>query len=483
MIPVIDIFAGPGGLNEGLSQVRDERGNPVFDIRGSYEMESRAVETLTLRAAQRRILQSQDGRAAWHDFLQTGDEAALRASYPDEFAEAAEHVTQIELGPDTRKTSDERIREQLTGDDFVLVGGPPCQAYSLVGRARRTNDKDFYEDKKHFLFKEYLHILEEHRPAAFVMENVKGLLSARHGESQMFDLIKEDLELEGEYRIRSLVVDTDAPAPDDFVIRSERFGVPQKRHRVILLGLRHDVEGAPEVLRPSTGVTLRDAIGNVPALRSTLSAGHTTARWEAARAIGLQSARHRVGPVTLDLIPAEQTDRQIAAAESLQQWLQPGVPTSLHDSRRHMELDVARYAYYAAMLEDGLRPRVNELPAGLRPTHKNVSREVVPFSDRFWVQAWDEPSSTIVSHLGKDGHHFIHPDPAQARSLSVREAARLQTFPDDYWFCGPRTAQFQQVGNAVPPRLAHQIGEVLGRFLASRDELFQGTCDEAQGTS
>jgi DNA (cytosine-5)-methyltransferase 1 len=131
-----------------------------------------------------------------------------------------------------------------------------------------------------------------------------------------------------------------------------------------------------------------------------------------------------------------------------------------------MEADLARYAYLAVLASRGVFPRVADLPPELKPRHRNVDEEEPPFTDRFKVQVWDRPSSTIVSHISKDGHYFIHPDPDQMRSLTVREAARLQTFPDDYWFHGSRTMQYHQVGNAVPPLLARQIAQRVADVLA-----------------
>jgi DNA (cytosine-5)-methyltransferase 1 len=130
-----------------------------------------------------------------------------------------------------------------------------------------------------------------------------------------------------------------------------------------------------------------------------------------------------------------------------------------------MELDLARYVYLASLASRGLAPRVTDLPTELKPKHRNLDYAQTPFADRFKVQAWTNPSSTVASHISKDGHYYIHPDPDQMRSLTVREAARLQTFPDDYWFHGSRTMQFHQVGNAVPPLLAFQIAERVAEVL------------------
>ena len=150
-------------------------------------------------------------------------------------------------------------------------------------------------------------------------------------------------------------------------------------------------------------------------------------------------------------------------------WLTGGRPSAViqHEARGHMPADLQRYAYLAAMARRGDIIKVSDLPRHLRPLHKNVMRADAPFADRFRVQVGGRPSTTVVSHIAKDGHYYIHPDPDQMRSLSVREAARLQTFPDDYFFCGNRTQQYHQVGNAVPPLLARQLAEVVQSLLTS----------------
>jgi DNA (cytosine-5)-methyltransferase 1 len=470
MIAVVDVFAGPGGLNEGFGSARSAHGEPIFDVVGSFEMEPNAVATLTLRAALRSLPQG-TSFTPYRDLLRgrcSLDDLRRDPSMAVALERAGAHVHQIELGPAHRQGVRDRIATSLRGSrDWVLIGGPPCQAYSLVGRARRSHDPLFSEDKKHFLYREYLDIIKGHRPAVFVMENVKGLLSAGHGQHSMFDLIQEDLRDEGRYEVRSLVVGCDQPTPGDFVIESERYGIPQRRHRVILLGIRRDLAGQTVTpLSPRREVTVRAAIGSLPRVRSLVSrASQRESDWEQALALGAGQGhldRERWGRAN----SATQAPVLKNMPTELRSWIEAGgPPISQHEPRSHMPSDLARYAYLATMAEWGWSPRVDELPNGLQPEHRNLAHASTPFVDRFKVQTWDRPSSTIASHISKDGHYYIHPDPSQMRSLTVREAARLQTFPDDYYFCGSRTMQYHQVGNAVPPFLAHQIAMKVAELL------------------
>lgn len=463
-IPVVDVFAGPGGLNEGFSASGD---GTNFSIAASFEMESNAIETLRLRAATRAL--NCDGLHPAYEELLAGtrnlDSLRTTEAFAKELERAAAHVHQIVLGEPERARVQSIIGEAIKpSEPWVLIGGPPCQAYSLAGRSRRTHDAAFEDDHKHFLYREYLDILERFRPPVFVMENVKGLLSAGHRGKSMFDLIMSDLSMNGLYEIRSLVVPSTDLQPSDFVIRAEEYGVPQRRHRVILLGLRSDVASArweplEKVDRP---VTVRQTLVGLDPVQSAASRSTDPARdWAEAYSIAEQLAeaylaRTPRSPRTDSRMPAE-----------LKQWLRRNdPPISLHDqARSHMKSDLMRYGFLARVAEHGQFPRVTELPEVLLPAHKNVTQKNVPFVDRFKVQQWDAPSSTITSHISKDGHYYIHPDPEQMRSLTVREAARLQTFPDDYYFCGNRTAQYHQVGNAVPPLLATKIADTVAKIL------------------
>ncbi len=498
MIPVVDIFAGPGGLNEGFSSILDPATNkPVFKTAVSIEMERSAVNTLTLRAAYRHLLHSESGLPpAYQDFLE-GRRSLSELHKDSRFAlayeEARKKVRQFELSENSRGESDKIIEEAL-GDNsaaWVLIGGPPCQAYSLAGRSRRTNDVEFENDHKHFLYREYLHIIQRFKPAIYVMENVKGLLSATNGGSKMFELIRGDLTNPAEdlnYTLHSMVVEAgpEGPGAQDFVIRAEDYGIPQKRHRVIIVGVRADLDlGAPSVLEKSQPVTVSEAIGNLPKIRSSVSrtVDHDGQLWadvrRSIRDIGKKSIlRDSLTAIFSSKLESSSLSQAAApgdeimsnvSAKTYHEWIsdRAGAATLQHEARSHMIEDLERYYLLSSLAKSlGDSPKVRQLPRNFWPNHKNMDSASMPFEDRFRVQVWDKPSSTIVSHIAKDGHYYIHPDPNQMRSLTVREAARLQTFPDNYVFVGNRTQQYTQVGNAVPPLLAYKIGQAVAKMLS-----------------
>lgn len=499
-IPVLDLFAGPGGLGEGFSSLR-KGGEPVFKIALSVEMNPLAHQTLTLRSF---IRQFPEGPPAeYYDFLKQ-DKLSLDELFSHHKREA--RAARLEAWNATLgETPHEEVKSRMTDaakrrkdSPLVLIGGPPCQAYSLVGRARMlpVQGAEFYADRRHTLYEEYLRILRDHSPDVFVMENVKGMLSAVtvDGES-VFERIRDDLANPKNglsYRLFSLWGDGDSPK--DFVVRAEELGIPQARHRVIIIGVKQSIadkvsgaflkrgESAEEV------VTAWDVLSDLPQIRSCRSDDDSREAWraafnDAASSKWLKSLR-RSDPVLESRIRETclniTVNRDVGGAwvrasnrphhSGIADWLLDSKLDGVcnHHSRSHRADDLHRYLFVSSHAAvHGYSPKLENFPSELLPAHKNVQRalEVGVFNDRFRVLLRNRPSTTITAHMAKDGHAFIHPDPGQCRSLTVREAARLQTFPDNYRFMGPRTEQFRQVGNAVPPLLAKKIAEVVRRIL------------------
>ena len=526
-IAVIDLFAGPGGLGEGFSAYKSRGVGHPFHIALSVEMEKHAHRTLQLRSFYRQY--TSEGSRVPESFYKV-----LRgtASYSDLASgrcatkwQAAEHeAIRAELGTtDGNEAVDKCIQDNnltRTNRPVVLLGGPPCQAYSLVGRARNKgiNGYKAEDDGRHILYKQYLRILCQTWPVAFVMENVKGILSSKLNGSTLFPRILEDLReperslspsspstSERRYILHTLTLPASEERglwssqyednPASFIVRTEQHGIPQRRHRVFVVGIREDIKCStlPQLIA-ATPVSLASVIGELPSLHPRVS--NRCAPTPADRTKPVLAARQALRPEIIDWISEHhgadiakvckrairQRDKEPTEAKNDFHSYQFGAPPSGHESlfnwlrdprlkgvanhiaKSHMPSDLARYVFASAFASrKGYSPKLAEFPKDLLPSHANVPEDGQGsvFADRFRVQTHDEPATTITSHIAKDGHYYIHPDPMQMRSLTVREAARIQTFPDNYYFCGPRTAQYQQVGNAVPPYLAHQIAEVL----------------------
>jgi DNA (cytosine-5)-methyltransferase 1 len=497
-IPIIDLFAGPGGLGEGFSTANSATGQPLFKIKLSIEKDKFAHQTLELRAFYRQFI----GKAIpshYYEYLRRKlNRSELFDLYPKESATAKHEAWLAELGKTDRGLVRSRIEEALNGaSNWLLIGGPPCQAYSLAGRSRMLGGYkgEFETDPRHFLYKEYLHILAEHQPPVFVMENVKGLLSAKLQQQNTFELILSDLqnpvkavgdkhENSLSYRLFSVSKESsnynNGFEPEDFIVRSEDYGIPQARHRIIILGIRSDIfNSSPETLRKEARhVSIEEVIGDLPRLRSGLSKEDDSAelwrnaikeieeaKWLKLISFELRSsilsALRRVGA---NLDRGEPFIPFIPGPKEHYAWYVDEKLTGAcnHETRAHIRKDLHRYFFASVFAREYYRPpTLADFPIELLPKHENIHgvSDNSIFNDRFRVQVRGKPSTTVVSHISKDGHYYIHYDPSQCRSLTVREAARLQTFPDNYLFEGNRTQQYHQVGNAVPPLLANKIAE------------------------
>ncbi|CAE6914906.1 C-5 cytosine-specific DNA methylase [Vibrio sp. B1ASS3] len=502
---VIDLFAGPGGLGEGISSVVDCKGNKPFQIGVSVEKEPSAHKTLTTRAFFRKIRELEGGLDSYNQYVR-GEmkREELFKLFPQQAKQALIETLEVPraLGMDNELIH-ERIRDLIKSHKGpkVVIGGPPCQAYSLAGRSRNAGIKDYKAEKDHrnFLYKEYLKVLSIAQPDVFVMENVRGILSAKINGKKMFPQILKDLRKPGKvakirgvpnYKIFSLVQEAEQPNNPqyknsrDFLIRAEEHGIPQARHRVILLGVREDIKGVPQVLEEmEDSMTVEQALSDLPPLRSGFSKQKDVQKdWQKEVSVNAKKLKRILVKTfskeqveQLDLMPLSGLERECKVSKSgehlipshIADWFlndNPGVVLN-HATRGHMTSDLLRYAYSAAftMLNDGISPKSRDYPSELAPAHENWDSG--SHADRFRTQAATKCATTVTSHISKDGHYFIHYDPKQCRSLTVREAARLQTFPDNYLFEGNRTQQYVQVGNAVPPFLAQQIGSVVLHLL------------------
>lgn len=519
-IKIIDLFSGPGGLGEGFSSFKDSNGNFPFKVAISIEKEKSAHRTLLLRAFFRQF--NNDAPKEYYDFLKgklgtTPEEKLYQIpKFSSQISAAREEAQNLELGKDN-KTINRKITTALGEDECILIGGPPCQAYSLAGVARNKNNTNYdaTKDPRNFLYKEYLRVIAKFQPLVFVMENVKGMLSAKIDGKSIYETIFSDLQnpctsaktrpvkgrKRNKYTIHSLEVPLspeEEVRPKDFVVHSELHGIPQRRHRVILVGIRNDLKlNFSDIClnKTESNVTVYDVLSDLPSLRSGLSKElNTNSNWEgsiqrdAIKTIKslkentqIEIANEIKSIYTSIKAPVNQQGKVFSQVRSsnmrkkeLADWFYDkklGKSITNHETRGHLTADLQRYLFcsvwgtVSSKLNWGSRtPKSKDYPNFLIPKHKNFKSG--KFADRFRVQPWDLPATTITCHISKDGHYYIHPDSLQCRSLTVREAARIQTFPDNYFFVGNRTEQYVQVGNAVPPLLANKIAFQIERLLS-----------------
>ncbi len=405
----IDLFAGAGGLSEGFIQAG-------FDAVAHVEMNRFAADTLTTRTAYH-LLKRNNQSSIYYNYLRgIKPKEAFYNLIPESVKKTIICKTMSnETLPDIFRTIDGIMTIRGIQKPDVIVGGPPCQAYSLVGRAQSSHMKTpMKDDPRNDLYKLYARFLQHYRPKLFVFENVPGIESANGGTTWM--KVKDTLRDAG-YEI----VAHEQNAKD--------FGVLQSRRRIIIVGwLKNSGLAYPEFEKVESNAIVNDLLADLPKLHPGEKSDKYAAPYDAESWPGRNCIREKDDVLTQ------------------------------HAARSNTPQDIEIYKHTIALWNhpDGhKRLNYNDLPDELK-THNNRSS----FVDRFKVVEGDEPyCHTILAHLSKDGHYFIHPDILQARSITVREAARIQSFPDSYFFEGPRTAQFIQVGNAVPPMMAKKIAE------------------------
>ena len=414
---VLDMFSGGGGLTEGF--IRHN-----FDFLGHIEMDRNAADTL-------------ETRLMYHELKKAGEEDLYRQYYRgdigrDQLVQLTKNagietppVINKELSDTTNKEIIQDLKNTLKSkyhrtDVDVIIGGPPCQSFSLAGRGK--NKEKSHTDPRNYLYLHYLRFLKEFQPKMFIFENVPGLISAKNGT--IFN------------NVISLCTKMGYHLDDEaHILNASDFGVLQDRDRIIFIGWKKDNDHFryPDFPVPERKGAVRDLLKDLP----DLQAGEGTDDFQ----------KYKKGHSSKYL--AEKHIRNSYGG------------IRHHQARIHNERD--REIYRIAIRnwnESGHRLNYNELPEDLK-THKNRHS----FIDRYKVVNKKSLSHAVLAHLAKDGHYFIHPDPEQARSLTVREAARIQSFPDDYLFEGPRSAKYVQIGNAVPPLMADGIAEKIKEML------------------
>ena len=406
----IDVFSGAGGLSEGFF---NNNFNPIAHV----EMNSYAAETLKTRSCYY-YLKETNQLGYYYDYLRgkvTREE--LYRIVPEEVIST---VINEEISDKTYKQIFEKIDKIMKADDIreldLLIGGPPCQAYSLVGRA---SDPDrMLNDPRNDLYIQYARFLKKYKPKMFVFENVPGMLTAKEG--LIWKRIKQRLRTVGYYI-------------EYKEVNSADFGVLQKRKRIIIIGWRKDLDLVyPKFAYSQIKAIVNDLLNDLPQLEP---GGFLKEYAGVGNEYLLQTGIRKPEDVLTD-----------------------------HQTRNIREVDREIYRIAIELWNDNhQRLHYTDLPEELK-FHKNETS----FIDRFKVVEGDMPyTHTMLAHISKDGHYYIHPSIEQARSLSVREAARIQSFPDDFYFEGPRTAKFVQIGNAVPPLMAKGIAESIFQILNS----------------
>jgi len=396
---IIDLFAGAGGLSEGFVQAGFV---PIAHV----EMDKDACNTLRTRCCYH-YLRANNQLDIYYKYLK--GEISREILYTSVPAEVTNAVINVEISDYTINDTFDKIKLLAKGRKIdMIIGGPPCQAYSLLGRHRKTMEND----PRTLLYLQYGKFLKEFSPKGFVFENVPGLLSAKKGEHfQNLQTYFDELGYKVHFKM----------------LNASDYGVLQERRRIIIVGWQKDNDmGYPEIKKASTDAVVNDILEDLPLLK----AGEN-------EMVSLYKKKNN----------SYLRESGIRADDEI--FVTQNITRSVNAN------DASIYAYAIKLWDsEQVRVKYTDLPIEFR-TQKNEDS----FLDRFKVVNGKGKAHTVVAHLAKDGHYYIHPSLDVCRSISVREAARMQSFPDNFYFEGSRSAMFKQIGNAVPVLMAKKIAE------------------------
>lgn len=396
----IDLFAGCGGLSEGFMQTNN------FEALAHVEWEMPMVKTLRNRLKKKWEHTEEDAEKSVVHFDIQKTEELINGNWEED--------TKLKYANTNHQLIIEKGLKGLVGDQKVnlIIGGPPCQAYSIAGRAQDKNSMK--DDYRNYLFESFVKVVDAFKPECFVFENVPGLLSACPGNIPVTERIFKAFKKIG-YEIR------DPQKLKNSVYTASEFGVPQKRNRVIIIGVRSD-----------SNINLEDIYKSINSLKNNLSY----------KTVG-DAISHL--PKLLPIGKAVKID-----GKNISHELKEKKTIKYHEPRFHNDRDVT-------IFKNWVKNEMNKKPMVDKIRFYNDLMGKKSNHAKYRNLEWDKPSPTIVAHLYKDGLMFIHPDEKQARSITVKEAALLQSFPDDYEFLGSNGDCYKMIGNAVPPEMAKNI--------------------------
>lgn len=410
---VVDLFAGAGGLSEGFLETN------AYNFLAHIEWEKPMVDTLRYNLENR-----------WGYSKEHSAESVIRFDIQktDELIHGGWNKDTVEMygNDNSPKIISNGMDGIIKGNSVdVIIGGPPCQAYSIAGRAQDPNSMK--DDYRNYLFESFVKVVDYYKPKLFVFENVPGILSARPGDRLVIERIYEAFDNIG-YKIRK------PELMKNSIYSSANFGVPQDRRRVIIFGVKKD-----------SGLELED-------LYSSLSSLETNDKVTVRDAIGKMAKFYPLNTPIKD--GNKNISHGMVGFEKLTQ----------HEARYVNLRDQSIY-------REWIKNNMNHIPNEEKLLYYREKIGKTSNHNKYRNLEWDKPSPTIVSHLYKDGHMFIHPDPEQARSITVREAALLQSFPEDFEFIGSVAYCYKMIGNAVPVLFAKKIGEAVYSVLQKNERL------------